>query len=213
MQSALVTLDNWSIPIFLLEIAARRCRFCIEVSSKHSVGLFTTQANLDNLISWLSLILHVPISADNGLSKFACQLCWDSRKNLEEKLAAKRSVVRVLYQCARYVTGIVWRNLALISPNQAFSTSKRPNYTSGGAGVSLAAMNAQPPSKRPTVSHTLFPQGTKYLKAYINLLHTKKTKSEKEQDSRITAGTYRIVGNFCMVLIFTYFACAFCMRK
>ena len=144
---------------------ARRCRFFGEVvSSKYSIGLFTTQANFDNLAARLSVLLQVPISAHDRLSMFACRLCRDSLKNLEEKLAAKRSAVRAVYQRAGYVIGVAQISLAQIPPNQASSTLKRPKDTSGGAGVSPATAKARPPSKRRTVSRTLFPQGTKYLK-------------------------------------------------
>ena len=63
---------------------------------------------------------------------------------------------------------VAQRNLAQIPPNQASSTLKRPKDTNGGAGVSPATVKARPPSKRPTVSHILFPQGTKYLKRVKN---------------------------------------------
>ena len=139
----------------------RRCRFCGEVvSSNHSVGLFTTQANFDNLTAKLSVLLQLPISVDDGLSKFACRLCRNSLKSLEEKLAAKRSAVRAVYQRAGYVPGVARISLVQIPPNRGCSTLKRPKDTSGGAGVSPATAKARPPSKRPTVSRTLFPQGS-----------------------------------------------------
>ena len=135
----------------------RRCRFCGEVvSSNHSVGLFTTQANFDNLAAKLSVLLQLPISEDDGLSKFACRLCRNSLKGLE-KLAAKRSAVRAVYQSAGYVPGAARITLAQIPPNRSYSTLKRPKDTSGGSGVSPATAKARPPSKRPTVNRTLFP--------------------------------------------------------
>lgn len=149
----------------------RRCRFCGEVvSSKHSVGLFTPQANFDNLAARLGLLLQLPVSANDGLSKFTCRLCRGSLENLEAKLAAKRSAVRAVYQRAGYVTGVARISLAQIPPNQGSSTLKRPKDTSGGPGVSPATAKARPPSKRPTVSRTLFPQGTKYLLRNIKYL-------------------------------------------
>ena len=78
---------------------------CILQIHMYSVGLFTNQANFDNLTARLSVLLQVSNSADDGLSKFTCQLCRDILKNLEEKLAAKRSAVRVVYQHAGYVIG------------------------------------------------------------------------------------------------------------
>ena len=156
MQFAQVNLDSWSIPIMNAQV----CQSCGEVvSPKYSVGVFTDQANFENLAARLTVLLQISISAD----EFACRLCRGRLKNLEEKLTAKRSKVRAMYQRAGYVIGVAWRSLAQVHvpPNQS-STLKRPKDMSGGAGVSPATAKAQAPS-----SHTLFSQGTTYLKTCI----------------------------------------------
>ena len=110
-------------------------------------------ATSNNLAARLSTLLQLPVSATDGLSKFVCRSCKHSL-NLEEKLAVKRSAVRAVYQRAGYVVGIPQIQLP---SNQSSLTLKRPEDTSGGPGVSPATTRARPPSKRATVSRTLFP--------------------------------------------------------
>ena len=139
-----------------LEMDVRRCRFCGEVvSSKHSVGLFTPQANFDNLAARLSLLLQLPISANDSLSKFACRLCQSSLENLEARLAERRSAVRAVYQRAGYVTGVARISLAQIPPNQVSSTLKRPKDTSGGPGISSHCQSSTTNQKTHSQPHSI----------------------------------------------------------
>ena len=178
------------------------CRFCSEVvSSNDVVGLSTPQATFDNLAARLSTLLQLPVSATDGLSQFVCRSCKHSLLNLEEKLAVKRSVVRAAYQRAGYVAGIP----QIQSPsNRSSLTLKRPKDTSGGSGVSPATARARPPSKRATVSHTLFPQdletlklNTKHKQSFIQTTDNQNP-SEKEQASRLMTGTCMYLHTTCL---------------
>ena len=139
----------------------RCCRFCSEaVASKHSIGLFTNQAALSNLTTRLSTLLQLPISENDGLSSYSCRQCRDSLLNLERKLADTRNRVRAIYQ---RMSGKI--SMAPLVQNSVsdHGAVKRTKDTSGGPGVSPATSKARPPSKRLTVSRTLFPQGMKQI--------------------------------------------------
>ena len=133
----------------------RTCRFCADqVPSKHTVGLFTNQAALINLTTRFSTLLQLPVSSNDGLSKYCCRHCRDSLVNLERKLTDTRNRVRVVYQHAGIVT-----NTTMEVPKRDLGTLKRAKDTSGGPGVSPATAKARPPCKKTAVSRTLFPPG------------------------------------------------------
>lgn len=132
----------------------RSCRFCSEVvPSKHSVGLFTNQAEFTNLAVRFSILLQVPVASTDGLLRYCCRQCKESFLNLERKLESTRNRVKAVYQSAGIVT-----SLAVVQPSKVGSL-KRTKDTSGGPGVSPATEKARPPHKRSAVSRTLFPQG------------------------------------------------------
>ena len=74
----------------------RSCRFCSEaVSSKHTVGLFTNQADLPTSHQDLGFFYtEVPVSSSDGLSKYCCRQCRDSFLNLERKLTQETGWVQ-----------------------------------------------------------------------------------------------------------------------
>ena len=118
------------------------CRLSFsQVVPKHSVALFSKGAIHADLAGRFCRLAQVPVSEDDGHSKYLCKICKNRFTSLVAKLQSFSSMAKPVG-----------------SPRQLTPSCRKRVRDTSGVGVSPHTAQGRQRSKRPAASKVLFPE-------------------------------------------------------